>query len=77
MTDDEFRDKLHELWKEYDPEKKHDFLFTIITFNDKNQPDDIFILGFGCPVCIVNELNEQVEDGTLVHHSEKSSHKVH
>ena len=76
MTDDEFHDKFHELWKEYDPERKRDFLFTMISFDDKNQPDDIYIIGIGCPVCIVSELNEQVENGTLSH-TQKTGHSIH
>jgi hypothetical protein len=76
MTDDEFRAKFLELWKEYDPDKIKDFLFTMVTFDEANDPDDIYIIGQGCPVCIVRELNEQVEDGTLTHTSPKD-HKIH
>jgi hypothetical protein len=75
MTDDEFRDKFHTLWKEYDSERKKDFLLSIVTFDENNEPDDIYVIGFGCPACIISALDEQVEDGTLTH--SQKDHKVH
>jgi len=76
MTDDEFKEKFHELWKEFNSSHEYDFLLTIVKFTKDNDPDDLYIIGQGCPVCIVRELNEQVEDGTLIHTSPKE-HKIH
>ena len=76
MTDDEFRDKFHELLLEYDPKKKMDFLLAIVEFDETDEPEDIYMLGRGCPACITAALVLQVEDGTLKH-SNKDRNRVH
>ncbi len=77
MTDDEFRDKFKLLMEEYDPNKKKDYLLTIVSFevDDDQIPDEIFMLGRGCPACIATSLMQQVDDGELLHHDSMKNHK--
>ena len=75
MTSDEFRDRFKVLMEEFDPDHKMDYLLMIVTFDTKNDPDDIHMLGMGCAACIAELLNEQVDNHTIKHINEK--HKIH
>lgn len=79
MTDDEFRDKFKKLMEEYDPSNSKDYLLTIVSFEVENNqiPDEVFMLGRGCPACITTSLAQQVEDGELKHLDLNKNHKVH
>ena len=75
MTNDEFRDRFKALMDEYDPGHSADYLLMIVTFNQDDTPDDIYMLGMGCAACIAELLNEQVDNHTIKHINEK--HKIH
>jgi hypothetical protein len=68
MTFDEFKNQFHKLWTEFDPNLEKEFLLAICEFKEDDQtPDNISILGNGCPSCMVEGLIELEDRGEFGH----------
>ena len=77
MTSEEFKDKLEALWDEYNKNHDKEFLMAIVEFDRNDEPSGLDIMGAGCPCCIIDFLNEEIQEGKLQHKDKNLSRKVH